>query len=36
VLKDGEVKELGGHDELMAQKGIYYTLNQLQFQDASS
>jgi ATP-binding cassette subfamily B multidrug efflux pump len=36
VLKDGEVKELGGHDELMAEKGIYYTLNQLQFQDASS
>jgi ATP-binding cassette subfamily B multidrug efflux pump len=36
VLKDGEVKELGGHDDLMAQKGIYYTLNQLQFQDASS
>jgi ATP-binding cassette subfamily B protein len=36
VLKDGEVKELGGHDELMEQKGIYYTLNQLQFQDASN
>jgi ATP-binding cassette subfamily B multidrug efflux pump len=36
VLKDGEVKELGGHDDLMAQKGIYYTLNQLQFQDASN
>jgi len=36
VLKHGRVKELGGHDELMAQKGIYYTLNQLQFQDVSS
>jgi len=35
VLKDGEVKELGGHAELMARKGIYYTLNQLQFQDVS-
>ncbi len=35
VLKDGEVKELGTHDELMAQKGVYYTLNQLQFQDVS-
>lgn len=35
VLKHGEVKELGSHDELMAAKGIYYTLNQLQFQDVS-
>jgi ATP-binding cassette subfamily B protein len=35
VLKNGEVKELGGHTELMAEKGIYYTLNQLQFQDVS-
>lgn len=35
VLKDGEVKELGSHDELMAQKGVYYTLNQLQFQDVT-
>lgn len=35
VLKDGAVKELGSHDELMAQKGVYYTLNQLQFQDVS-
>lgn len=35
VLKDGAVKELGAHDELMAQQGVYYTLNQLQFQDVS-
>lgn len=35
VLKHGEVKELGTHDELMAQRGVYYTLNQLQFQDVS-
>jgi ATP-binding cassette subfamily B protein len=35
VLKDGEVKELGSHDELMAEKGVYYTLNQLQFQDVT-
>ncbi|MDZ7685983.1 MAG: ABC transporter ATP-binding protein [Gammaproteobacteria bacterium] len=33
VLKHGEVKELGSHDELMAMKGLYYTLNELQFQD---
>ncbi|MGE0625028.1 MAG: ABC transporter ATP-binding protein [Pseudomonadales bacterium] len=33
VLKDGRVKELGTHDELMAARGVYYTLNQLQFQD---
>lgn len=35
VLKDGEVKELGTHDELMDLKGVYHTLNQLQFQDVS-
>jgi len=35
VLKDGKVKELGSHAELMAHKGVYYTLNQLQFQDVS-
>lgn len=36
VLKDGETKELGSHDELMDLKGIYYTLNQLQFQDVTT
>jgi ATP-binding cassette subfamily B protein len=35
VLKDGKVKEIGTHHELMDLKGIYYTLNQLQFQDVS-
>lgn len=35
VLKDGEVKELGSHEELMTLKGVYYTLNQLQFQDVT-
>ena len=33
VLKNGRVKELGTHTELMALRGVYYTLNQLQFQD---
>jgi ATP-binding cassette subfamily B protein len=35
VLKHGRVKELGSHAELMALQGVYYTLNQLQFQDVS-
>ncbi|MDA1075162.1 MAG: ABC transporter ATP-binding protein [Proteobacteria bacterium] len=35
VLKHGQVKELGSHDQLMALRGIYYTLNQLQFQEVS-
>ena len=34
VLHHGEVKELGTHDELLALRGIYYTLNELQFQDS--
>jgi hypothetical protein len=29
------VKELGTHAELMALRGVYYTLNQLQFQDVT-
>jgi ATP-binding cassette subfamily B protein len=35
VLKNGRVKELGSHNELMDQRGVYYTLNQLQFQEVS-
>jgi ATP-binding cassette subfamily B protein len=35
VLKHGSVKELGTHEELMALKGVYYTLNQLQFQNVT-
>jgi len=35
VLKDGRVKELGSHEELMALRGVYYTLNKLQFQDVT-
>ena len=32
VLDDGEVAEIGTHDELLAKKGIFYTLHSLQFQ----
>ena len=35
VLDHGEVAELGSHDELIAQAGLYYTLHNLQFQDSS-
>ena len=31
VLKDGKVKELGSHAELMAEKGFYYNLYMSQF-----
>ena len=35
VLKNGRVKEIGTHGQLMANKDVYYTLSQLQFQDVS-
>ena len=35
VLKNGQVKEFGTHEELMELKGVYYTLNELQFQNIS-
>jgi ATP-binding cassette, subfamily B, multidrug efflux pump len=31
VLHKGKVREIGGHDELLAQKGVYHRLYQLQF-----
>ena len=34
VLHHGVVQELGTHEELVAQRGIYYTLHELQFQDS--
>jgi|TARA_B100000315_G_scaffold78674_1_gene72056 ATP-binding cassette subfamily B protein len=33
VLHHGIVREFGTHDELIAKRGIYYTLHELQFQD---
>lgn len=34
VLRDGIVEELGTHEELLANNGLYQTLHELQFQDA--
>ena len=36
VLQNGRIQEIGTHDELMARKGIYFTLYELQFQDDSA
>lgn len=36
VLHHGEVKEIGTHEELLEKRGIYYTLHELQFQDAAA
>jgi ATP-binding cassette subfamily B protein len=33
VLHKGEIKERGNHQELLARKGIYYKLYQLQYKD---
>ncbi len=35
VLHHGVVREFGTHEELLALKGIYYTLHEFQFQDVS-
>ncbi len=35
VLHNGEVAEIGTHDELIAHEGIYHTLHSLQFQAGS-
>jgi ATP-binding cassette subfamily B protein len=34
VLHNGRVEEIGTHDELLADQGIYHTLHSLQFQDS--
>ncbi len=36
VLHKGEVRELGTHQELLARRGIYYRLYQLQFKEAAA
>ena len=36
VLHHGVVKELGTHEELLALRGIYHTLHELQFQDSQT
>lgn len=33
VMHKGELKEIGNHQQLLAQKGIYYKLYQLQYKD---
>lgn len=35
VLHKGRIKETGNHQELLAQKGIYHSLYQLQYQDSN-
>ncbi|MBU8567304.1 ABC transporter ATP-binding protein/permease [Virgibacillus pantothenticus] len=35
VMEDGEIKEVGRHDELMRQQGIYYNLYQVQHLDTT-
>ena len=34
VLQHGRVREIGTHEELLASRGVYHTLYELQFQDA--
>jgi ATP-binding cassette subfamily B protein len=33
VIHKGRIREIGSHEELLAQKGIYYNLYQLQYKD---
>ena len=36
VLHHGLAKEIGTHEELIAKRGIYYTLHELQFQEGAA
>ncbi len=36
VLQHGRVREIGTHAELLARRGVYHTLYELQFQDAAA
>jgi ATP-binding cassette subfamily B protein len=33
VMHKGQLREIGSHQELLAQRGIYYKLYQLQYKD---
>jgi ATP-binding cassette subfamily B protein len=36
VMQHGRVREIGTHDQLMGQRGVYHTLYELQFQDSAA
>ncbi len=36
VMHHGEIREMGTHQELLAQRGLYYTLYRLQYKDQAS
>lgn len=33
VMHKGEIREIGNHQDLLAQEGLYYQLYQLQYKD---
>ena len=36
VLHHGEIREMGTHQELLAHRGLYHTLYELQYKDQST
>ena len=36
VLDGGQVAEVGTHEELLAARGLYFTLHELQFQETDA